>query len=190
MSDDPVHGQHRRRGLIWKVIGMWPDPRLTEDLFPGLEGATDAQRLDRARVWLSSASPEERAMGVRVLASMDRHEGLEPLLNALDDPDKRVRTTAFVQLLWHDPPADHGERIVAHLGGESRAAERWVQMGWGPGSIGSLGVTERLLPHLERLARTGARRKDRRRAAAYVRILHEQPPGWPMTGESSLEQSV
>jgi HEAT repeat protein len=139
---------------------------------------------------LSSASPNERATGLSVLAGVDRDEALQPLLKALDDPEKRVRITAFVHLLWHDPPAGHGERIVAHLGGELRTAERWVQESWPPGAIGSLGLTDRLLPHLEHIARIGSRHKDRRRAAAAVRILRDHPPGWPLTDDSSPRQSA
>jgi HEAT repeat protein len=164
---------------------MWPDPRRTEGLMAGLEGATDAERVDRARVWLSSDSPEERATGIMVLASTDRDGALGPLLKALDDPEKRVRTAAFLNLLWHDPPEGHGARIVEQLGGDSRAAERFVQERWPPGAIGSFGLTERLLPHLDDIARTSPRRKDRRRAALCVRILREHPVGWPMSSESS-----
>jgi HEAT repeats len=183
MAEDPAHGQPRRRGLIWKLFAMRPMPE-------GPADETHAQRLDRGRAWLSSDSPEERATGLAILGGMDRDEALEPLLKALDDPDKRVRTTAFLYLLWHDPPEGHGERVVAELGGESRAAERFVQERWAPGAIGSLGLTDRLLPHLEHITRTGTRRKDRRRAAAYVRILRDHPPGWPMTDESFPTQST
>ncbi|MFZ0090941.1 MAG: hypothetical protein WAL63_15630 [Solirubrobacteraceae bacterium] len=125
-----------------------------------------------------------------ILSGTNRDAVREPLLRALDDPDKRVRMAAFVLLLWHDAPEGHGERIVAQLGGELKAAERFVQEPWPPGAIGSLGLTERLLPHLEHIARTGMRRKDRRRAAAYVGILRDHPLGWPVIGDSSPSHSA
>jgi hypothetical protein len=125
-----------------------------------------------------------------MLLGGDRDRALEPLLKTLDDPDKRVRTTAFLGLLWHDPPEGHGERIVVQLGGEARAAERFVKERWPPGAIGSLGLTDRLLPHLEQIARTGTRRKNRRRAALGVRVLRDHPPWWPVTADSSAAPSV
>lgn len=166
---------------------MWPDPRLLEDL----DDKANAERLDRGRAWLSSDSPEERAAGLMLLCGgMAREEVLGPLLNALDDRDRRVQMAALLHLLWYDPPPGHGDRIVAHLGGELRAVERFVEIGCGPGSIGSLGLTERLFPYLDQVAVTGRKRKYRRRAAWYARKLREQPLGWPMTGGPSAEQSA
>lgn len=172
MTDDPAQSAPvPRRPLFWRVFGMWPDPRLLD----GPTGETPAQRLDRARASLSSDSPEKRAAGLMILGATSPADAREPLLNALDDPDKRVRASVFVQSLVHHPPEAYGDRIVAKLGGESRAAERFVSEHWPPGAIKSLGLTDRLLPHLEHVSRTSARPKDRRRAAAYVRILRGQP---------------
>lgn len=74
----------------------------------------------------------------------------------------------------------YGEKIVAQFGGEFRTTECFVQQGWGPGPIGSFGLTERLLPYLDRIARTGGRRHNRRRAASYARELRQHPIGWPL----------
>jgi HEAT repeat protein len=93
---------------------MWPDRRLLECL----ADKPDMERLECARAWSSNNSADERSAGLTILSTTDRDEALQSLLKALDDADKRVRTTAFVNLLWHNPPPDHGERIVAHLGGE------------------------------------------------------------------------
>jgi hypothetical protein len=137
----------------------------------GPEGETDAERLARGRAWLSSDSPDERAAGLTIVGGADRDAALDSILDALDDPNKQVRTTAFLYLLWDDPPQGHGDRIVAHLGGEMNAAERFVQEPWPPGAVRTLGLTDQLLPHLEHIARNGASRKERQRAAKYVRIL-------------------
>jgi hypothetical protein len=149
MTHDP--GQDRpvaRRPLFWRVFGMWPDPRLVD----GPTGETAAQRLDRARAWLSSESPQKRAAGLAILGATSPADAREALLNALDDPDKLVRASVFVQSLVHHPPEGYGDRIVAKLDGESRAAERFVHEHWPPGAIESLGLTDRLLPHLEHVS--------------------------------------
>jgi hypothetical protein len=129
---------------------------------------------------VSRGSPKERRWAPSILNQIAPDEALEPLLVALEDPDKRVRAMAMVVLLSRDPPAIYGDKIVARLGGEFRTAECFVQHRWRPGPIGSFALTERLLPHLEKIAQTATHRTDRHRAAHYARELRQHPIGWPL----------
>ena len=122
----------------------------------------------------------ERRQGLSVLHAVAPDKAIEPVFDALHDPDKLVRAMAFIILLGYDPPSTYADRIVTELGGELKAAQRFVQSGWGAGSIGSFGLTDRLLPQLDEIARTGSRRTDRRRAASYARELRQHPIGWPL----------
>jgi hypothetical protein len=90
-------------------------------------------------------------------------EATEPLLAALEDPARSVRTMAMVVLVSRNPPSLQGEQIVARLGGEFKAAECFVHQGWGAGPIGSFALTKRLLPHLDQIAQTSCRWKARMR---------------------------
>ena len=91
---------------------------------------------------------------------------------------------ALLLLLGYDPPSKYGERMVAELGGDYTAAVCFVEDGLGAGSIGSFGLTQRLLAHLDQIARSAARRKNRRRAAFYASQLREHPNGWPVLSET------
>jgi hypothetical protein len=153
------------------------------DLWDGFEDKPEAERWQCGQAWASSSSPSERCAGLTVLATMDRDEALHPLLNGLNDEDKQVRALAFMNLLWHDAPPDHRDRIVAHLGGEARTAQRWVSEPWPPGALESLGLARRLLPHLEKIARTSNRRRCRLRASRYVQRLRHSPPAGAPIGE-------
>jgi hypothetical protein len=75
---------------------------------------------------------------------------------------------------------DIGESIVAALGGEARTAEWFVQLPAAPGQIGTFGLTDRLLPHLDKLAEDAPSRRDRRRAAKFAQLLRSHPSGWPL----------
>lgn len=107
-------------------------------------------------------------------------EAIDAAAAALSDPDKHVRAAAMWVLLGDEGPSEHGDRLVAELGGVRSAAEWFVQMHPGPAIIGSFGLTERLLPSLDEIAEHGSARKDRRTAATYGRTLRQQPPGWPL----------
>jgi hypothetical protein len=111
-----------------------------------------------------------------MLAGSAPEEAIERSFGALRDPDRRVRRTAIaVLLLLLDQPAAHGERLVRELGGEPQAAEFLVHLRGDAHTIGAFGVTHRLLPHLDQIARSGERASDRRRAARYARKLRKQP---------------
>jgi hypothetical protein len=159
------------------AAGLWPD------IDPGPPGETGLQRLERAWAWVSSESARERRQGLSVLHVIAPEEAIEPVFGALHDPDKLVRAMAFIILLGYDPPSTHADRIVSELGGELKAAQCFVASGRSAGRIGSFGLTDRLLPHLDEIARTGDRRSDRRRAAAIARDLRQHPPGWPLTDQ-------
>jgi hypothetical protein len=126
----------------------------------------------------------ERANGLSMLAAIAPEEAVEPLFSALNDSDTHVRTMALVLLLGCDPPSKYGERVVAELGGDDSAAVCFVEHGLGAGSIGSFRLTQRLLPHLDQIARSAARRRDRRRAAFYASQLREHRSGWPLLSET------
>ncbi len=160
--------------LFRKIFGILPAP----------PEETADQRLDRARAWLSSESPKERVNGLSILGARAPAEALEPSFAALSDPDKHVRAMAFILLLGDDTPTKHGERIVTELGGELSASEWLVQMRCGAGSIGSFGLTQRLLSSFDEIARSGKRRGDRRIAARYAHDLRRHPAGWPLVSTS------
>jgi hypothetical protein len=165
--------------LFRKVFGIVDEP----------PDETPTQRIDRARVWLVSESPAHRRQALSTLAADEPEDAIEPCFKALlADPDESVRSMAFMLLLGYDTPAPsrHGDRIVRELGGESSAAAWFVQNHRGAGSIGSFGLTDRLLPCLDAIARNGRRRKDRRVAARYARELRTHPRGWPLTDSASL----
>jgi hypothetical protein len=65
--------------------------------------------------------------------------------------------------------------------GGFNAAEWFVHMRCDAGSIGSFGLTQRLLPSLDEIARNGKGRGDRRAATIYASELRQHPPGWPLT---------
>jgi hypothetical protein len=119
-----------------------------------------------------------------MFAAMAPEEALEPLFTGLNDGDRHVRTMALVLLLGYDPPSKYRERVVVELGGDPSAAVWFVEHGVGAGSIGSFGLTQRLLPHLDHIARSAARPRYRRRAAFYASLLREHPNGWPLLSET------
>lgn len=177
MADDADDERPAPGRWFRKVFGILPDP----------PGETASQRLDRARAWVSSSSAKERANGLSMLAAAAPEEAVEPLLTALNDGDRHVRTMALVLLLGYDPPSKYGERVLVELGGDHSAAVCFVEHALGAGSIGSFGLTQKLLPHLDHLARSAARRRDRRRAALYASQLREHPNGWPLLNETPPE---
>ena len=117
-----------------------------------------------------------------LLAADAAEEARKPLLNALSDPDQGVRTAALVSLMGpQDELSEIGDSIVAALGGEAKAAEWFVQLPAAPGQIGTFGLMDRLLPHLDELAQHAPRRRDRRMAAKFAEVLRSHPDGWPLT---------
>jgi hypothetical protein len=79
---------------------------------------------------------------------------------------------AIVSLMGPDEELNEiGESIVAAMGGEARTAEWFVQLSAAPGQIGTFGLTERLLPHLDELAHHAPGRRERRRAAKFSQLL-------------------
>jgi hypothetical protein len=160
------------RWLSRRILGIPPEP----------ENETSAQRLERARQWALSDSPKHRRQGLSLLAAHAPQEAREPLLRALSDPDRGVRTMAIVALMGPDDElVDIGESIVATLGGEAKTAEWFVELPAAPGQVGTFGLTDRLLPHLDELAQHAPSRRDRRRAAKFAQLLRSHPPGWPLT---------
>lgn len=158
--------------LFHKIFGITPDP----------PGETSEQRLDRARAWLASDSPKCRRQGLHILAAAAPDEAVEALLRGLTDPDKDVRMAAGIGLMMRDKPHESSDRIVEALGGDEATATWFVRLGGGPGIIGTLGLTDRLLPHLSDIARNAQPRRERRTAAKYVRALQSRPVGWPVAG--------
>jgi HEAT repeat protein len=148
---------------------------------PDPPGETDSERVQRASTWLSSESPKERATALSILAAEAPDEAVEPLLSALTDSDRHPRTMAGVVLLGLDSPSAYGEQIVSRLGGDQRAAEWFVDVGLGAGSIHSFGLTQRLLPALDELAQDSKHRRQRRRAAVYAEQLRQLAAGRPLT---------
>lgn len=148
----------------------------------GAEEGTYAERLQRARDWGSSDSPKRRRWALSFLAANDPQGTRQALLRALRDPDRGVRTAAIVSLMGPDEElGDIGESIVAALGGEAKTAEWFVKLPAAPGQIGTFGLTERLLPHLDELAQSATSRRERRRAANFAQLLRSHSAGWPLT---------
>ena len=169
-DDSPAPGPPSRLGRWFLGIPL------------GTEEATYAERLQRARDWRSSASPKHRRWALSFLAAHDPEEARRALLRALSDPDRGVRTTALVSLMGPEEELSGiGESIVAALGGDARAAEWFVQLPAAPGQIGTFGLTERLLPHIDELAQRAPRRSERRRAAKFAQLLRSHRAGWPLT---------
>jgi hypothetical protein len=158
-----------------RVFGIEPDP----------PGETPSQRLDRARSWLTNEIPNRRVQALSILNAMAPDEALESCFAAFSDPDDKVRTMAATVLVGQPRPAQYGGRIVTELGGEMAAAEWIVRMRQPVGYIGSFGLTERLLPCLDEIARGAERQRDRRTAARYADELRQHPPGWPMMDQPS-----
>ena len=155
------------------------------DFRPLPVGERREERKARARRWIASDLPRRRREGLSTLVEVAPEEALEPLFNALADPDLEVRRVAFIGLLGYGPPpASHGERIVQAFGGDAGAAREWVKAGYGPATIGWFGLTERLLPHLDEIAANGRRWHHRRVAAKYARELRRHPPGWPVMADA------
>jgi HEAT repeat protein len=170
----PESGRPGRRSRL-------PRPHLLPSLPSEPPGETPTERVDRARRWISSDSPQERSQGLSILAAEAPEEATEPLFAGLTDSSKWVRGMAMIVLLLRDHPDSQGERIVTTLGGEPSTAKRFVEWGWSAGAIGSFGLTDRLLPHLDEIAHNDRRWRIRRRASFYARELREHPPGWPAT---------
>ena len=72
--------EERTERRVEKILGIPHDPH----------GETPAQRLERARAWVSSDSPKERRWALSILNQMVPDEALEPLLAGLNDPAKTV----------------------------------------------------------------------------------------------------
>lgn len=71
------------------------------------------------------------------------------------------------------------ETRASRRAGASRPAEWFVQNAV-PAQIGTVGLTDRLLSHLDDLAQNAASRRDRRTATKFARLLRSQPVGWPL----------
>jgi hypothetical protein len=82
-----------------------------------------------------------------------------------------------------DELGEIGNSIVAVLGGDARTAQWFIQLPATPGQMGTFGLTERLLPHLDDLAQRAPGRRERRRAAEFARLLRSHSVGWPLTSE-------
>jgi hypothetical protein len=149
---------------------------------PGAEAGTYAEQLQRARDWELSGSAKHRRWALSFLAAHDFQQAREGLLRALSDPDRGVRTMAIITLMGPEEQlSDIGESIIHALGGEAETAAWFVQLPAAPGQIGTFGLTNRLLPHLDELAQRATRRRERRRAAKFAQLLRSHPAGWPLT---------
>jgi HEAT repeat protein len=138
-----------------------------------------AEEVLRAKRQIASSSPRARRKALRVLSALGG-EDVRPLIKAaLEDPNRGVRRTALSGLMFlpsdRDHPAHDGDELVdalrVHTGDDRAVAAQLVKWGPGAGTFVWLGMRDRLLPHLDDLARSGRGRRFRRRAAFYARQL-------------------
>lgn len=136
-----------------------------------------AERLAKALEAMNDASARRRRDAVITVAALGGAGGYEPLLAALRDLDRKVRFNAMLGLYQLDTPAAHADAIVSALAThgsgapEAAAAAEVVRLRVGPGVLTRLGIVERLMPEIERLAEVGDSRRARRQAALLAGAL-------------------